>query len=106
MAIVHYEGLRQRPKKRGAWRQPSRAKRPYAPQHAHGIASSRPHCSGRKSCQLAGPTAKFQYVINLKTAESLDLTVTLTMQMTADEVSNHVALRPICMDRPRVASPK
>jgi hypothetical protein len=61
---------------------------------------------GESPANFAGPTAKFQYVINLKTAESLDLTVTLTMQMTADEVSNHVALRPICMDRPRVASPK
>ena len=30
---------------------------------------------------------KSQYVINLKAAESLDLTVTLAMQMTADEVS-------------------
>jgi len=50
---------------------------------------------------------KFQYVINLKAAESLDLTVTLAMQMTADEVSNriaHVALSPICMHRLCVAS--
>jgi hypothetical protein len=48
-------------------------------------ARARSRARSRAICQAIQST-KFEFVINLKTAKKLGLTVPLIMQMTADEV--------------------
>ena len=51
------------------------------------LASTRPLLKGEKPGDLpVVQSSKFEFVINLKTAKTLGLTVPLIMQMTADEV--------------------